>query len=147
MTEVLHKFKVQMEQIDSYEFKVTFDKEHYEDLYIDEPAPLGNDEAPNAARVLAAAICNCLSASLLFCLQKKKQPLRNLTSTVEMEIVRNAERRLRVGRVDVVLSPELDASDEALQGCMEVFEDFCVVTQSVREGIDVNVEVRPVGAA
>lgn len=38
----------------------------------------------------------------------------------------------------------LRAADAAALGnCLDVFEDFCVVTQSVREGIDVEVTVEP----
>lgn len=146
MTEVMQKFSIQMQQIDSYEFKVTFDKEQYEDLYIDEPAPLGHDEAPNAVRILAAAIGNCLSASLLFCLSKQKKKLEGMSSTVEVEIVRTEQRRLRVGKVNVVLHPALDADDATLAHCRDLFEDFCVVTQSVRQGIDVDVKLEPTGA-
>lgn len=36
---------------------------------------------------------------------------------------------------------------EAVAKCLGSFEDFCVVTQSVREGIDVRVRVEPEGAA
>lgn len=143
--QVLHQFTVTMSQIDDYEFKVRFDKEQYEDLYIDEPAPLGHDEAPNATRVLAAAIGNCLSASLLFCMQKQGKKLDGLTADVDMEIVRNENRRLRVGGVKVTLRPPVPLDDEALSACRERFEDFCVVTQSVRAGIDVDVEIEAAG--
>ena len=37
---------------------------------MDEPEPMGENSGPNAGKVLAAAIGNCLTASLLFCLQK-----------------------------------------------------------------------------
>jgi hypothetical protein len=30
-----------------------------------------------------------------------------------------------------------------MQRCLELFEDFCVVTQSVRAGINVEVDVEP----
>jgi hypothetical protein len=36
--------------------------------------------------------------------------------------------------------------DEALKACLETFEDFCVVTQSVRTGIDVAVNVTQAGS-
>jgi uncharacterized OsmC-like protein len=146
MAELIHKFRVIMTQVEGFEFRVRFDKEQYEDLYMDEPAPLSSDEAPNAARILAAAIGNCLSASLMFCMQRKGgKKLENLSSSVDMEIVRNEHKRLRVGRVNVELHPEVDADDEGLARCQEVFEDFCLVTQSVREGIAVDVAVVPKG--
>jgi uncharacterized OsmC-like protein len=146
MSELMHRFTVTMQQVEGFEFKVHFDKEHYEDLYIDEPAPLGADEAPNAARVLAAAIGNCLCASLLFCMRRKGRPLDGMKAEVEMEVVRNEARRLRVGRVNVKLRPPVAVDDEVLATCKGAFEDFCIVTQSVRAGIDVDVEVAPSGA-
>jgi len=34
-----------------------------------------------------------------------------------------------------------------MQRCLELFEDFCVVTQSVRAGIAVDVAVEPISGA
>ncbi|MBA1332118.1 osmotically inducible protein OsmC, partial [Candidatus Endoriftia persephone str. Guaymas] len=91
---------------------------------------------------LAAAAANCLSASLMFCLAKEEVPDRNVQTEVTCTMVRNEKRRLRVGRMDV----RITAGDELLQTkklerCMDLFEDFCVVTASIREGIPVGVEV------
>jgi len=124
---------------------VRFDKEQYEDLYLDEPAPLSGDEAPNATRILAAAIGNCLAASLMFCMQKKGQKLEHASADVEMQIVRNEQKRLRVGKVKVTLKPDVAADNEALVACRDRFEDFCTVTQSIRDGIDVDLVIEPAG--
>jgi organic hydroperoxide reductase OsmC/OhrA len=140
MTQVVGQFMVSVERVDGYEFKVRFDKEHFEDIWLDEPAPLGKDSAPNASRLLAAAIGNCLAASLLFCLNKSKAHVSSLSSQVRVELVRNEAKRLRIGQVNVDLRPEVE-DVTALLGCIDAFEDFCVVTQSVREGIDVRVRV------
>jgi organic hydroperoxide reductase OsmC/OhrA len=138
---VASTFSLHVEQIDGFEYRVKFDKEQFAPLVLDEPAPLGHDTAPNAARILAAAIGNCLSASLLFCLQRAKVAAPSVSAKVDVEIVRNDARRLRVGKVDVTLHTNLAADDPALAGCLTTFEDFCVVTQSVRQGIDVAVHV------
>ncbi|NIP81865.1 MAG: OsmC family peroxiredoxin, partial [Gemmatimonadetes bacterium] len=55
---------------EGFQFDTEFDGEKMANLLFDEPSPLGEDEGPNAARVLGAAVGNCLSASLLFCLRK-----------------------------------------------------------------------------
>jgi uncharacterized OsmC-like protein len=133
-------FVIAVERVDGYEFRVRFDKEHYAELHTDEPAPLGKDRAPNAARFLAAAVGNCLAASLVFCASKSKTELVDLKSEVRVDLVRNEHKRLRVGQINVKLSPKL-AAGASIDSCLEVFQDFCVVTESVREGIDVQVSV------
>ena len=73
---IASRFSVRVEQVEGFEFLVKFDKEQFAPLRLDEPPPLGHDVAPNAARILAAAVGNCLSASLVFCLKKSnvRQP-------------------------------------------------------------------------
>jgi hypothetical protein len=56
---------------------------------------------------------------------------------------RNEAKRLRVGSVDVMIQVDSPADSlEHLDRVLEQFEDFCVVTQSVRSGFPVNVTVR-----
>jgi uncharacterized OsmC-like protein len=141
MTQHVGDFTVSVERIKDYEFRVRFDKGHYADVSADEPVPLGGDSAPNAARYLAAAIGNCLSASLVFCANKAKVELSALKSEVRVDLVRDERKRLRIGRLDVTLAPRI-AGDGDLTQCLSVFEDFCVVTESVRAGIDVDVKVQ-----
>jgi uncharacterized OsmC-like protein len=142
MSTVASQFDLRVEQIDGFEFRVKFDKEQFAPLTMDEPPPLGRDGAPNATRVLAAAIGNCLSASLVFCLKKANVTAENVAADVHVEIVRNEQKRLRVGKVDVTIRSGLPADHAALRGCLSTFEDFCIVTQSVRRGIEVNVTVK-----
>ena len=144
MSEPVCSFGLTLEQLDGYEFKVGFDKP-YPELRTDEPPPLGKDAGPNPARMLAVAVANCLSASLLFCMGKKGEKLRGLKSRVHVEIVRNDQNRLRIGQVDVTIQAPVPRESEALLACLDSFEDFCIVTQSVREGLRVNVHVEPMG--
>jgi len=136
------EFEITLEQSDAFEFRVRFDKPQHADLLMDEPGPLGKDAAPNPARILSAAIGTCLSASLLFCANKSGVPVGPIRTRVRMHLVRNERGRLRVSHVDVNIDPHVAESDrENARRCMSLFEDFCVVTQSVREGIQVNVAV------
>lgn len=116
-------------------------------LAVDEPAPLGAGSGPNAARLLGAAVGNCLAASLAFCLQRSRIELRGMSVAVRGTIARNEQGRFRVEKVAVRLAPDVAAADhERMQRCLGVFEDFCIVTQSVRDGLQVDVAVEPVGA-
>ncbi len=140
MTQPAGSFQLQIERVHDYEFRVRFDRPGVPDLIIDEPRPLGQEMGPNPARILAAAVGSCLSASLAFCLDRAKVPLRDLTTDVSVDLERNDHKRLRVGRIAVLLHPVVD-DPNGLANCLETYEDFCVVTQSVREGLDVQVGV------
>lgn len=133
---------VHVSQEDAYRFSVSFEGKPYAPLTVDEPPPLGHDAGPNPARLMGAAIGNCLAASLLFCLSKHgvKVP-SGIEARVTMDLVRTPEKRLRIGKVRVSLAHPPGVPVDALEACREVFEDFCTVTASVREGIDVEVDV------
>jgi len=45
-------------------------------------------------------------------------------------------------RVDLKAEPQNEQDRERMNRCLEIFEDFCLVTQSVRKGIDVQVDVQ-----
>lgn len=137
------RFTLTLEHLEDYEFKVKFDKKILDDMLVDEPPPLGGLAGPNPSRLLAVSAANCLSASLLYCINRDDVPPSSVTTEATVTIVRNEKKRLRIGRIDVVLQ-----MSEALSGapkmkrCMNLFEDFCVVTDSIRNGIPVGVEVR-----
>ncbi|MFZ5439015.1 MAG: OsmC family protein [Myxococcota bacterium] len=139
-------FDLTLEQLNGYEFKVGFDKP-WAEWHTDEPPPLGKDAGPNPSRVLAVAIANCLSASLVFCLSKKGEKVEGVKAKVHVELTRNEHKRLRIGKVDVKILAPVERDSAALLACLDSFEDFCVVTQSVREGLTVNVDVEAVGAS
>lgn len=136
-------FTVTLEQEAEFDFRVKFDWPGNAELLLDEPEPLGRRHGPNAARLIAAAVGNCLSASLVFCLRTKfRQETKPLRASVTGHIVRNERGRLRIGGLDVKI--QLAESAEALphlERCLAQFEDFCIVTESVRQGVPVHVAV------
>lgn len=139
----VHEFTISMKQLDNFLFEVQFDKEGYPPLKMDEPEPLGRDGAPNASRILAAAIGNCLTASLLFCTRRARVQAGPMETRVHVTLGRNERGRLRITGVEVEIDPHFPAEQREQAGrCLELFEDFCVVTQSVRQGIPVEVRVK-----
>jgi organic hydroperoxide reductase OsmC/OhrA len=135
-------FTLHLEHVQGYEFRLKFDLPDVPDLNLDEPAPLGEGKGPNAARLLAASVANCLSASLLFCLLKAHAAPRGLTTAVTGTLARNEKGRLRIEKVDVAITLEEGPDTPArLERCAGLFEDYCVVTQSVRRGIPVRVRI------
>jgi len=135
-------FAFELKHVGGYEFRVKFDWPQVPELLLDEPAPLGKETGPSASRLLAAAIANCLSVSLLFCLNKAHTNTQGMRTYVRGTFARNAKGRLRIGGVEVIIAVETDAAEQArLERCLHLFEDFCVVTQSVRQGFPIRVRV------
>lgn len=113
------------------------------DLLVDEPAPLGEGKGPSPDQLLAASVANCLSASLLFALRKFKQDPSFIKTHAEAIIERNDEGRLRIAQVDVSITLSNPASSYThLDRALSQFEDFCTVTQSIRQSLPVNVTVK-----
>jgi len=137
-----HRFALGLTLQEGYAFSVDFEQQGVPPLLLDEPAPLGAGRGPNAARLLAAAIGNCLSASLLYCLRRARVEVQGMHTTVEGTLVRNERGRFRVGAIRVKLAPDVAPEQrERMSRCLGLFEDFCLVTESVRQGVQVDVEV------
>lgn len=138
----IQEFTFTLEQREDYAFLIRFDPEGMSPLVTDEPPPLGKGEGPNPSRLLAASVVNCLAASLLFSLRKFNNRSEPLTATVTTRMGRNEDKRLRVQEMHVDLRLGAVAADLAhLDRALAQFEDFCVVTQSVRQGFPVAVRV------
>lgn len=136
-------YELTLRRLDGYRFQTDFGLDAGSHLVVDEPPPLGAGSGPNPARLLAAAVGDCLSASLLFCLTKSHVEVGDVETTVQGTYARNEFGRLRVGRLDVAITVDLPGASPAKPArCLELFEDYCVVTGSVRAGIDIGVRVR-----
>jgi uncharacterized OsmC-like protein len=129
-------------QVSDYEFRVRFDDTPLADLVTDESPPMGRDAGPSPIRLLGAAIGSCLSSSLLFALRKYKNAPGPIGASLRVETLRNPRGRLRVRRIAVdIRLPDAAASYAQIERLLTQFEDFCTVTQSVRQGVPVDVRV------
>ncbi len=134
-------FEVRLSLKEGYQFSVDFEPP-IASLEVDEYPPIGAGHGPNPSRLLATAIGHCLASSFLFCARKARIEVPALTVKVSGTTVRNERGRWRVGGLSVQLVPRVAEGDrQRLSRCLEIFEDFCVVTQSVRQGLPVAVEV------
>ncbi|WP_353140055.1 OsmC family protein [Limnohabitans sp.] len=133
--------RVELSQRQDYRFDIVFGDD-MSVLTSDEPAPLGTGLGPSPMHMLCAAVGNCLSDSLLFAFRKFKQVPEPIHCVVTADVGRNDDNRLRVLHMNAqirmgVLAASLDQLDHVLAQ----FEEFCTVTQSVRQGIPITVEV------
>jgi organic hydroperoxide reductase OsmC/OhrA len=144
----IQEFSLTLTQEADFVFRIAFDDTAIPELQTDEPPPQGGSRGPNSSRLLVAAVANCLSASLLFSLRKFKNHPGTLVTRATARLERNERNRLRVAHIGVAIElPEPVADYAFAERLLQQFEDFCVVTESVRQGVPVDVTVRdPSGA-
>ena len=132
---------VRLDQRHDFTFEVTFGPGMLP-LQVDEPPPLGQGQGPSPVQLLAAAVGNCLSDSLLFALRKFKQVPDPIHCEVEADVGRNDQGKLRVLALRAALTLGVPADAlEHLERVLGSFEAYCTVTQSVASAIPVTVQV------
>ena len=132
---------VRLDQARDYQFDVDFGAT-LPRLRADEPPPLGQGAGPTPVQLLAAAVGNCLSASLLFALRKFKQQPEPLRCEVVADVGRNADGRLRVLGLTATLTLGVPAASlQHLERVLATFKAYCTVTESVRAAVPVTVAV------
>jgi organic hydroperoxide reductase OsmC/OhrA len=132
-------------------FKVNLGYEKLHELFIDET--IDNKSkiwGPDATQLLAMAVLGCLNASFIFCLNKRNLTIDELEARAEVSFKKNESGYIRVEKIDVKITPKTDDPDtlKRIQQCIKkvksgkmLFEENCIITSSVREGINVNVDI------
>ncbi|MFX1379978.1 MAG: OsmC family protein [Promethearchaeota archaeon] len=152
MNEMKAKVGIKLDDLDSQMiFKCDLGNMKVKDCYIDEEH---HDEVdmlgPNPSRLLALGVLGCLSASFIFCLKKRNLKVVDFKSEAEVTIARNEKGFWRIKKIDVNIEPKINDPDtlKRAEQCLKTvkdgvsfFEEYCIVTQSVRAGIEVNVNI------
>ena len=141
MTEKELVTKLQL--IDNYKFNAEFDLDYMPNIILDETKPDGKGTGPNPTRLLSAAVGHCMSSSLIFCLKKARVKIIDIQTKVTTNLYRNDQKRLRIKSIDIEIQLEVNEEDkQRVPRCLKLFEDYCTVTQSIRNGIEVNVNMK-----
>ena len=73
-------FRVSMEMVEGYRFRI--DMNSAQEIFMDEPKPLGSGNFTNAGKFLAAAVGNCLCESLSFCVRRTHTEMLSIRAEV-----------------------------------------------------------------
>jgi organic hydroperoxide reductase OsmC/OhrA len=121
-------------------FKIDFGSEGK--LVTDASHPLGASAGPDSEQLLVAAVANCLAGSLTVSLRKYKNNEVPMDVSAIASVSRNDQGKLRLVAVSVDIRLGAVAGDiRFLDRTLAQYEDFCVVTQSVRVAVPVNVRI------
>ena len=141
MPEIIKEFAISLGQVKDYEFLVKFD-DLPEALLMDAPPGVGHNAGPCPAQMLAAAVGNCLTMTLVLFARKAGLQSTHVRAGVKARLVRGENGLPRVGAIDVALEPGFAEADRArAAACLKAFQSYCAVTESVRAGIEVRLAV------
>jgi len=133
---------VTLERREGYEFLVRVEGTNVPEFFAEEGPPLGEARGPSPDAMLGAAVGSCLASSLLFCVGKAHASVDALRATVSIRKSRNERGRLRIGGIEVEIHADVpEEQHERFERCRALFEDYCTVTASVRQGIAVEVKL------
>ena len=138
------RFKVDLSRVERYRFAWQASEDgrlHGGLMFSDEHDPVGDASAPATPALLAAAVGHCLSASLLEALRHAHVDVVGCETEAVSTVAPNADGLPRIDHLAVVIRPLLATASNRTKRCEEVFERHCTVTSSVRQGIDVRVQV------
>jgi uncharacterized OsmC-like protein len=105
---------------------------------------------PDAASLLGMAVISCLSASFIFCLEKRNLTLDDLEAKADITFKEPKKGYKRVASIDVKIIPKTSDPEvlkrvkqciKEIKGGHMFFEESCIISPSVREGIDIEVHV------
>lgn len=125
-------------------FKCELGEMKVEDCYVDDEHDTeASMWGPNPSRMLGMAVMGCLSSSFIFCLKKKGLSLDDLKATAEVTIARNEKGFWRVKKIDVDIKVRIEDPETRKRAdqCKKFWQQFCLVTEAVREGIEIDVNL------
>ena len=137
-------FGARIEFIEGFKFKSQAfegDNAHGAPVISDEPDPIGTNAGPSTPSMLAMAVGHCLSASLVETLRHAGIHVKTLTTEAVAVVMPNEDGNPRIKEINVSIRPVLDKESGNIKRCIDVFENYCTVCQSIRAAIPVHVEV------
>lgn len=138
------KTKVGIKQQEEMLFKCDLGNLKLDNLYIDEQDKKEIDKkGPSPAKLLGLSVLGCLAASFSFCLQKKYYSIIDLEGKADVTIIRNERGFWRIKKIDVNIIPQIDTPEARKRAdqCKKFFEQYCIISQSLRAGFEVNVNL------
>jgi uncharacterized OsmC-like protein len=121
---------------------------NFKNLDLDEPKSFhGTNLGPSPVEYLLIGIGGCLGSSFMYCLIKSDIRIKNLEIIIDGKIThKNPTLRLKLAQVDIKILYILEdvSLKEEIEICINKFKQHCVVSDSLINGIPINVECQEV---
>lgn len=135
--------KVKAKWLDGVGFEANV--RHFPPVVVDEPPEFhGDDRGFSSVEYLLVGIAGCLGSSLAYCFRNLQVELKSMEIDVDGKLHHpEPGHPLRVVKIEATMDVEVapDQDEEMVELCLEKFRKYCVVTQSVVQGIPADVKV------
>ena len=133
--------KVSLNYTENLHFKASV--RQFNDFNIDEPTSFhGTDLGPSSVEYLLIGIGGCLGTTFMYCLQKRNVKMKSVEIEIDGKLSHVGPKLLlRLTKVDVEIKfiPEENASSEEINLCIKNFREYCIVSNSIADGLPINV--------
>jgi len=133
--------KVSLNYTENLHFKASV--RQFNDFNIDEPTSFhGTDLGPSSVEYLLIGIGGCLGTTFMYCLQKRNVKMKSVEIEIDGKLSHVGPKLLlRLTKVDVEIKfiPEENASSEEISECIKNFREYCIVSNSIADGLPINV--------
>jgi len=99
---------------------------------------------PSSVGYLLIGIGGCLGSTFAFCLKKKKVEFTSLEIILDGILKHNGPKlHLRLNRINCQINISLNHNQyNLLEECIQTFQKYCVVSESIINGIPLNVKIK-----
>jgi uncharacterized OsmC-like protein len=133
--------KVSLNYTENLHFKAS--ARQFNGFSVDEPTSFhGTDLGPSSVEYLLIGIGGCLGTAFIYCLQKRNVKMKNVEIVVDGKLSHVGPKLLlKLTKVDAEINfkPEENASSEDIKLCIKNFREYCIVSNSISDGININV--------
>lgn len=135
--------KISIHYLENLHFKAKI--RDFDDFHLDEPESFhGTDLGPSSVEYFLVGIGGCIASTFAFCLSRNGIPLDDLELVVDGKLKHSGPNRsLTIVNVDVSL--EFSGSserEEKIEFCINNFKQHCVISNSLKQGFPVNVNIK-----
>ncbi len=134
---------VELDHKGGYNFTARFVSESGR-LEMDEPEPLGEGApwGPEGVSLLTGGAGYCMTASLVFCLNKVRVPVEGLSTRATARLKRVERRLRRLDGLEIDITVKVaEEHRKAFERCLGHFTEFCIVTESIQGAFPITIRV------
>ena len=118
---------------------------HFNDIQVDEPEAFhGTDKGPSPVEFFLIGIGGCLGSTFAYCLQKQNVEIDTLEVVVDGQL-KHVGPKLSLKLVNIEAELLITARDtdssEKIEKCIKSFREYCIVTNSITQGVPLDVKV------